>query len=284
MILDRQTTNHYYELVVSPSTHYDLFLDFLLQIYENGFEEQDGSFILRDNEPLDETQWALEYFNEELKKNLQVDIKLEINQKKLENIDWVDAFKKSVQPIYIAPFYIHQSWNEPKENAINLVLDPALAFGSGHHETTSSVIQILINIAQKDDIILDVGTGSGILSLVCSKIGSTIDFCDIDPLSIESAIYNFKKNNLTYRNFWIGSANTTNETYSLVIANIIPDVIIAISQHLNNRVKNGGKLLLSGILSGKDDSVIERFKNFKLIQKVEKGEWITLLLEKRDNI
>jgi len=103
-------------------------------------------------------------------------------------------------------------------------------------------------------------------------------------LSIESAIYNFKKNNLTYRNFWIGSANTTNETYSLVIANIIPDVIIAISQHLNNRVKNSGKLLLSGILSGKDDSVIERFKNFKLIQKVEKGEWITLLLEKRDNI
>ncbi len=280
-MLDQTTSNsRYYELIVSPSTHYDIFLDFLLEISETGFEERDGSFILRDNEPLDDIIWALDYFNQELQKSLNIKIDLKISQTEHENKDWIEAFKNSVQPIFIDPFYIYQSWNEPREGAINILLDPALAFGSGHHETTSSIVEILKDIIKNDDVVLDVGTGSGLLALVSAKIGATIDFCDIDPMSVESAIDNFKKNNLNYRNAWEGSANLTEEKYSVVLANIIPDVIIAISQHLKNRVKSGGKLVLSGILNGRENAVIERFNKFKLIKKIEKGEWVTLLLEK----
>jgi len=272
---------YYYELVISPSSNYDLFLDFLLDVYQFGLEELDNSLILRGEEPFKEIIWAVHHFKDELEKVLKIDINLDISESKRENQDWVENFKRSIKPILIDPFYIHPSWYPSKDGAKNIVLDPALAFGSGHHETTSSVIEILKDTVKAKDIVLDVGTGSGILSLISAKIGATVDICDIDSVSIESATDNFNKNSLIFRDSWIGSANGTDKSYSLVIANIIPDVIIAISSHIKKRVENGGKLILSGILEGRETLVESYFEDFKLIKKIKKGEWITILLEKR---
>ena len=272
--------NYYFELVIKPSSHYELFLDFLLEVYQFGLEEFEDSFILRGEEPFDDIVWAVKYFKDELEKNLKIEINLDISTCKKENKDWIENFKKSIKPIFIDPFYIHPSWYPPKDNAKNILLDPALAFGSGHHETTSSVIEILKDIVNPKETVLDVGVGSGILSLISAKMGATIDFCDIDPLSVESATDNFSKNSLDFRKNWEGSANGTDQKYSLVIANIIPDVIIAISTHLKKRVQAGGKIVLSGILEGRETLVLEYFDNFKLIKKIQKGEWITILLEK----
>jgi len=270
----------YYELVVKPSSHYNLFLDFLIEISDNGFEELDNSFILRSEEPFKDTIWAIEYFRDEISKKFGKKIDVEIVETKRENIDWIENFKKSVQPIYIPPFYIHPSWHSPKDGAENVLIDPALAFGSGHHETTSSVIEILKDVVVEGDTLLDVGTGSGILSIVSAKMGAVVDFCDIDPVSVKSARENFQKNGLKFRDSWEGSANRTDKKYSLVVANIIPDVIIAISNQLKNRVEDGGKLILSGILIGKDSLVLDYFQDFKLLKRVEKNEWVTVILEK----
>ena len=272
---------NYYELVIKPSSHYDLFLDFLLEVYQFGLEELDGSLILRGEEPFKEIIWATNYFRDELEKNLKIEIQIEISETEKENKDWIENFKNSIKPIFIDPFYIHPSWYSPKVGVQNIVLDPALAFGSGHHETTSSVIEILRDIVKQDKQVLDVGTGSGILALISAKMGATVDLCDIDPISIDSAKDNFEKNGLKFEKSWIGSANGTDKSYPLVVANIIPDVIIAISSHLKKRVKEGGKLILSGILEGRETLVLEYFEDFKLIKKIEKGEWITILLEKR---
>ena len=272
---------HYYELVIKPSSHYDLFLDFLLEVYQFGLEELDNTLILRGEEPFKEIIWAINYFKDELEKTLKIDINLDISESKKENQDWIENFKKSIKPIFIDPFYIHPSWYPPKDGAENILLDPALAFGSGHHETTSSVIKILKDIIKPKERVLDVGTGSGILALISAKMKATVDICDIDSISIDSAKDNFEKNGLKFEKSWIGSANGTDKSYSLVVANIIPDVIIAISTHLNKRVEIGGKLILSGILEGRDSLVLEYFENFKLVKKMIKGEWITILLEKR---
>jgi len=271
---------HYYELVIKPSSHYNLFLDFLLDVYQFGLEELDDTFILRGEEPFEDIIWAVNLFKDEVEKALKIDINLDISESKKENQDWVENFKKSIKPILIEPFYIHPSWYPPKDNAENIVLDPALAFGSGHHETTSSVIEILKDIVKPNDRIFDVGTGSGILSLVSAKIGASVDFCDIDSISVESAEDNFSKNGLEFGKSWIGSANGTDKTYSLVLANIIPDVIIAISNHLIKRVETGGKIILSGILEDRESLVLEYFEDFTFIRKVQKGEWVTILLEK----
>ena len=272
---------NYYELVIKPSSHYDLFLDFLLEIYQFGLEELDNTLILRGEESFEEIVWGVRHFKDELEKVLKIEIDLEISESQKENQDWVENFKKSIKPIFIDPFYIHPSWYPSKDGAKNILLDPALAFGSGHHETTYSVIEILKDIVSYDETVLDVGTGSGILSLISAKMGAIVDLCDIDSISIESATDNFKKNNLKFKNSWVGSANGTDKSYSLVIANIIPDVIIAISSHLKNRVENGGKIILSGILEGRDSLVESYFEDFKLVKKIQKGEWITILLEKR---
>lgn len=273
--------NYYFELVIKPSSHYNLFLDFLLEVYEFGLEELDDSLILRGEEPFKDIIWAINYYKNELEKTLKIEIKIEILETKKENKDWIENFKKSIQPIFIEPFYIHPSWHSPKDDAENILLDPALAFGSGHHETTSSVIEILKDIVKPKDTVLDVGTGSGILALVSSKMKAIVDLCDIDSISVESASDNFKKNNLEFNKSWEGSANGTDNSYSIVVANIIPDVIIAISSHLKKRVESDGKLILSGILEGRDSLVLEYFENFKVLKKIQKGEWITILLEKR---
>ena len=133
--------NYYYELVIKPSEYYNLFLDFLLDIYPDGFEELDGSLILRSENSLDEIIWAVKYFTQELEKKLKKTITVDILLTKKENKDWVEKFKNSIKPVLISSFYIRPSWYPPKDKVRNIILDPALAFGTGHHETTSAEIE-----------------------------------------------------------------------------------------------------------------------------------------------
>jgi ribosomal protein L11 methyltransferase len=270
----------YYELEVKPSLFYDNFLDLLIDIYSEGFEELDNSFILRSEKPFDNIIWTLNLFKDKLSQATNQIIELDIKETQKKNIDWIENFKKSVKPILIKPFYIHQSWNSNNNNYQNIVLDPALAFGSGHHETTSSCVELLIDEVVANKRVLDVGTGSGILSLIIAKIGGIVDFCDIDSIAIDSAKENFTKNNLNFKNSWIGSADKTNESYDLVVANIIPDVIIHIKEHLKNRINKNGKLILSGILNTQAKRVLDEFQDFTLLKTINKNEWVTILLKK----
>ena len=271
----------YYELkVIPPSEYYNLFLDFLLEISDIGLEELDGSLILRSENSFQDIRFAINYFAEQLSKKFGEKIDIEVSEEKKENIDWIKKFQESIKPIYIPPFYIHQSWNSPKDGAENIIIDPALAFGSGHHETTSSVIELLVKIVGDSDGVLDIGTGSGILAIVSAKLGAVVDFCDIDEVAVESAKENFQKNGLQFRNCWVGSANGTDEKYSIVLANIVADVIVAISNQIADRVQEGGYLVLSGILVGNEDRVLDFFPQFTILDKIIKNEWITLLLKK----
>jgi len=137
----------------------------------------------------------------------------------------------------------------------------------------------MIKYLKSSDMVLDVGAGSGILSLVAAKIGAKVDFCDVDSIAVESAIKNFQKNNLTFNNSWIGSVDLAKHNYSFLLANIIPDVIIAISDEIKQKVSFNSKIILSGILEQKEDFVLSYFKDLQLIEKLQKGEWITLLLQ-----
>ena len=154
---------HYYELVVKVSSHQDLYTDFLIDTLPIGFEEFDGGFVVRSEESLETIVWGLEQFTEALQKALGETIELECTQQKLENSDWVEAYQKSIEPIQIDTFYIHPTWEQPKENLINIALDPALAFGTGHHPTTATSLKAIGKYVKTNDNVLDVGCGSGIL-------------------------------------------------------------------------------------------------------------------------
>jgi ribosomal protein L11 methyltransferase len=206
-------------------------------------------------------------------------IELEVNIEEKENKDWIANYQNSIQPVEIGEFYIHPSWHPPKNGKTNILINPALAFGSGHHETTSTCVKALTQEVKKGFSVLDVGCGSGILGIVANKLGGIVDACDTDSVAVDSAKENYQLNGAKYQNIWEGSVNKTDKQYDLIVANIIADVLIFIYEDIEKVAKN--RVILSGIIDKYKDKVIEKYsKNFKLINSIKQNEWITLILER----
>ena len=270
----------YNELQITPYGEYDRFADFILSLTNEAIEECNGIIVVRSEEDLDAVEFGVKVFAQSLSitlnKNISVETKLEIK----ENIDWISSYQKSVQPIEIGEFYIHPSWIEKKDTKLNILIDPALAFGSGHHETTYGCLLMLQKYLQKNDKVLDVGCGSGILSIASTKLGANVDFCDTDELAIQSANDNFTLNKERYNNSWVGSVQKGDGEYDVVIANIIADVLIMLAPDLIDATKIGGKLILSGILDKYVLRVQKKFDSMEILEKYKKDEWHTLVLQR----
>jgi ribosomal protein L11 methyltransferase len=252
-----------------------------MERFFNGIEEKDNTLILRSEEPLDEVIEELKKYVKSLEQIFNTKIDLEINVEKKSNKDWIKLYQNSIKPVEIDEFYIHPSWYPPKEDKINITIDPALAFGSGHHETTRSCVKALKKYVKKGNTLFDVGCGSGILGIVASKMGAVVDACDTDPLAVESARENFKLNNAKYENIFQGSAHNSDKKYDIVVANIIADVLVFIANDLKRRVNN--ILILSGIIDKYKERVLEKYKEFELIDEIKENEWVTLVLRKEMN-
>ena len=273
---------YYFELVVKVSSHHSLFSDFLLDTLPVGFEETKEGFIIRSEESLDTIVWGLEQFNEALQKALSISIELECTESKLKNSDWVSSYQKSIEPIAIDKFYIHPTWNEENPDYINIVIDPALAFGTGHHPTTATCLQAISTYVTQDDKLLDVGCGSGILSIAAMKLGAKVDACDTDPISVKNSIENAKLNDIEYYNIWEGSSTLRSDKYHVVVANIVADVLTFIAKDLKDALEFDGILILSGILDKYEKRVLSYYKNLTLIQRIPQEEWVTLVLKKEE--
>ncbi len=265
----------YYELTLTPpSAHYPLLFELLSNMTPLAIEERKGSLILRSDEALDDIAWALQTF--EQKSGIPLNMVVE----KRENEDWITKYQNAIQPIEVASFYVRPEWEPPKEEKIDIIINPALAFGSGHHETTASCLEALDKHLTPKMRLLDVGCGSGILSIASAKLGASVDICDTDPVAVESAIENFRLNTVTYQKSWVGSANQSEESYDFVIANIIADIILMIESDLKARVATNGILTLSGIIEQHISKVKDTFDDFEILEHIKKGEWHTLVLQK----
>ena len=273
---------HYYELRVKVSAHHALYADFLADTLPIGFEELDDGFIIRSEDDLETIVWGLEQFTEALQKALGENIEIEFEQKELQNNDWVESYKNSIQPLAIDKFYIHPTWSDPHPNLINIAIDPALAFGTGHHPTTASSLRAISKYVKESDKLLDVGCGSGILGIGAMKLGATVDACDTDPISVENAIENAKLNGLEFHSIWEGSATNLDETYNVVVANIVADVLTFIANDLKKAMKDDAVLILSGILDKYEEKVLAYYKDCDIIEKIAQEEWVTLVLKKKE--
>jgi len=272
---------YYYELVVTVSSHHSLFSDFLSDTLPVGFEETDGGFIVRSEDELDTIIWGLEQFTEALQKALGETIELECIQSKKQNSDWVATYQKSIEPLAIDKFYIHPTWTEPNPKLINIVIDPALAFGTGHHPTTASAIRAISKYVKSGDNVLDVGCGSGILAMAAMKLGAVVDACDTDPISVENSITNAVLNELKYENIWEGSCSLSKGTYDVVVANIVADVLTFIAKDLKSVLKDNGILVLSGILDKYEKKVLNFYKDCEVIERIIQDEWVTLIVKRK---
>ena len=267
----------YYELTIKLDNSFvEVIADYILNLSDEGVELGDGQIIVRSESDLTFVKDALVSLAGNLEKPMEMTYTLE----EKENVDWIKTYQDSVQPIEAGKFYIFPSWYEEKEDFINIKIDPALAFGSGHHATTFSCLEAISTYVKPEDKVIDVGCGSGILGLACKKLGARIDLCDTDPLSVESCKENFALNEESYDKLWEGSIDKAEGKYDVVIANIIADVLRFIAKDLKAAVKENGYLILSGILDKKEERVKESFSDLTLEKRTEKDEWVTLVYKK----
>jgi ribosomal protein L11 methyltransferase len=271
---------HYYELVVKVSSRHSLYSDFLSDTLPFGFEELDDGFIVRSEEELDTIAWGLEQFTEALQKALGETIELECTQNKLQNSDWIEVYQKSIEPLELGKFYVHPTWDTPHNELLNIEIDPALAFGTGHHPTTASCLLAISEYVKTGDELLDVGCGSGILGIGAMKLGAFVDACDTDPVSVQNAKENASLNELEFRDIWEGSSSLSDKKYDIVIANIVADVLTFIAKELKSAMKEDAILILSGILDKYENKVLSYYKECQIVETIRKEEWVTLVLKK----
>lgn len=291
----------YFETLIIPNALSDIFIDFIIEQTNQAIEEisssklsqhnQDFSFYNLSSFPQNSTAIILRLeqnpsplintlkdFSDTLSMRTSQHIGFAYYTQTKHNIDWIEAYRKSVTPIQCENFYIHPSWYPPQKNAINITIDPALAFGSGHHASTFMCIELLQNLNLSDKTALDVGCGSGILSIVMAKKGANIDACDVDALAIAESRKNFALNAITAYNIWEGSIECATQHYDVICANILADIIIILHNDFKNAFKKQGILILSGIIESKINQVIDVFKDFEVQEKRLKDEWASLKL------
>jgi ribosomal protein L11 methyltransferase len=196
--------------------------------------------------------------------------------------DWVRATQAQFDPIKITDkLWIVPTWhNAPNEEAINIVLDPGLAFGTGSHPTTSLCLEWLTQ-QQNLGSVLDYGCGSGILAIAAKKLGAkSVVGVDIDSQAIIASNYNAKQNQVAID---FHDAHTFNhQTFDYVIANILSSALMVLAPALSKYCKTGAKLALSGILENQKEALIARYSEwFNMEAPTQKDAWILITGTKR---
>ncbi|WP_169777628.1 50S ribosomal protein L11 methyltransferase [Campylobacter mucosalis] len=270
----------FYELSIKSSNFYKELSEFVFSLGITCIEERQNEILIRDEDDLSTLEWGVNEYSKRLSDALGIKNDTSTNLIQKDNKDWIDEYKKSIKPVDLGEFYIRPSWEAPKDNAKNIIIDPALAFGSGHHESTSSCVMFLQKYARSGMSAIDVGCGSGILSIALAKLGCTVDACDTDELAVQSATQNAKLNGVNFKNIWVGSVTNLDERYDIVVANIIADVIFMLKKDLKNILKNSAYLILSGILQKYEARIIEEFSDLKLVERKQLNDWVSFVFQR----
>jgi ribosomal protein L11 methyltransferase len=199
--------------------------------------------------------------------------------------DWVRKTQQQFQPICVTPgLWIVPSWCEPVDpKAINLRLDPGLAFGTGSHPTTLMCLRWLAQHLSAGATVLDYGCGSGILAIAAAKLGAgAVDGIDVDTQAITASRENAKLNNVVAR-FDLAAAFTAS-TYDVVVANILANPLQLLAPLLAARVRARGQVVLSGILEPQAAAVIAAYEPWFTIDVSNSEEgWVALAGSRTDD-
>lgn len=215
-----------------------------------------------------------------------------------EDIDWINNWKKYFTSFTIDDILIKPTWEELKEedkDKFLIEIDPGISFGTGKHETTQLCIRQLQKYVEgKHPKVLDVGCGSGILSIVALKLGAReVVGTDLDADCMTSTRDNMQVNHLdlSLGTFYVGNLiddeelqeKVGTEEYEIVVANILAPVIIAMAPVIPARLKQGGYFITSGIIDFKEDEVKEAIEaaGLTVVEINHQGEWVNITAQKQ---
>lgn len=213
---------------------------------------------------------------------------LESTCREIDGDDWIDVWKKHFRPIHIGGrVVVCPEWiaYEPAADEVVIKLDSNMAFGTGEHETTSMCLELLQETMKEGDTMIDVGCGSGILGIAGVKLGAKFAYLtDIDYVAVKSATHNAALNGVQEKvkvdlSDLLENADVRGE---IMTANITADILCRLADSIPKNLKEGGTLILSGIIEPKLAQVIQTYEGLglkKICQK-RKGEWFALAFKK----
>lgn len=213
-----------------------------------------------------------------------------------EDKDWINNWKQYFKQFYVDDILIIPSWEEVKEedkDRMIIHIDPGTAFGTGMHETTQLCIRQLKKYVTSETELLDVGTGSGILSIVALKLGAKHAVgTDLDPCAVPAVEENKEANEIPVEAFDMMIGNIIYdkevqdkvgyEKYDIVVANILADVLVPLTPVILNQMKKGGIYITSGIIDDKEETVVNAVKaaGLEVLEVTHQGEWVSVTARK----
>jgi ribosomal protein L11 methyltransferase len=209
----------------------------------------------------------------------------ELVAREIKEEDWLESWKAQFTPLRIGRFLVRPSWSDaPRDpDAIEIVLDPGMAFGTGLHPTTQQCLEALSTIALEAKGLLDVGTGSGILAIAAAKRGaSPVVAVDTDAIAVEAARDNATRNGVTVP-VGEGSAGDVPGRFEIVIANIVSPVLQQIAPALVARLAPKGMLIATGISAPSEPQTRDAFVRAglkTLVDRNQRDDWVGLALRR----
>lgn len=219
-----------------------------------------------------------------------------IEESETEDVDWVNNWKQYFHQFYVDDILIIPSWEDVKpedEDKMVIHIDPGTAFGTGMHETTQLCIRQIRKHVTSDTEILDVGCGSGILGMLALKFGAKHSVgTDLDPCAIDATYENMEVNGISKDQYEVMIGNIIDdkavqdkvgyECYDIVVANILADVLVALTPVIVNQLKKGGIYITSGIIDDKEETVVEAVKKagLEVLEVTYQGEWVSVTARK----
>ena len=254
----------------------------MAELIEIGFdsftEEHDGilGYIQKD------------LFKEEELKNIYLlqndEVEISYTYEEMPNINWNEEWEKNFSPINVEDkVLIRAEFHDSDPNMHEIVIQPKMSFGTGHHPTTHLMIQQMLDMDLADKKVLDMGCGTSVLAIFAKQKGAgrTVAI-DIDEWSVENSKENAVRNNVEL-DIELGTAdNLGKEKFEVILANINRNILISDIPTYISVLEDGGKLLLSGLCFFDVDDILEvcTEQNLKLEKKIQREEWVSLLLSK----
>lgn len=276
----------------------DMFIDFLPELPPDEGISHVSFYIEDDGSDQSDILRKVKLGLEDLRDTVDVGSGV-ISSSETEDLDWINNWKKYFSSFTIGDILIKPTWEEVKpEDADKFMIeiDPGISFGTGKHETTQLCIKQLIKYiesAKEAPTVLDVGCGSGILSIVALKLGAKeVVGTDLDADCMISTRDNMQVNHLDEKlgTFYVGNLiddtelqkKVGTEKYDIVVANILADVIIPMAPVIPDRLKEGGYFITSGIIDFKENEVKEAIEaaGLKVIEINHQGEWVNITAQK----
>ncbi|PZP52073.1 MAG: 50S ribosomal protein L11 methyltransferase [Pseudopedobacter saltans] len=269
----------YKEITISPISEEeeDLFIGLLSDLEYSGFEQENNQLKAY----IDDTLFDLVALNA-----LAKEFNFQYAVSNLQEQNWNELWESNFSPVLVDDFVglranFHPSFGNQVEH--ELVITPKMSFGTGHHATTYMMIQQMRNLQFEDKTVFDFGTGTGILAILAEKLGAkSVLAIDNDEWSINNSQENLEANNVSKIELQLLSTIPTEQSFDIILANINLNVIVENLKFMFGILKNGGNLVLSGLLKEDEKTILDVAApyNLKHENTLTRLNWISMLFSK----